>query len=81
MIIFHPFKFGDYFERGRTAGTVEQIQLFTTQLKTPDNKTVIVPNAGMTSGNIVNYSTKGTRRVDMVFGISYDDVYDHKVES
>jgi small conductance mechanosensitive channel len=76
MIIFRPFKVGDYIEGGGTAGTVEQIQIFTTQLKTPDNKTVIVPNASMTSGNIVNYSTKGTRRVDMVFGISYDDDID-----
>jgi len=76
MILFRPFKVGDYIEGGGTAGTVEQIQIFTTQLKTPDNKTVIVPNASMTSGNIVNYSTKGTRRVDMVFGISYDDDID-----
>jgi len=76
MIIFRPFKVGDYIEGGGTAGTVEQIQIFTTQLKTPDNKTVIVPNAAMTSGNIVNFSTKGTRRVDMVFGISYDDDID-----
>lgn len=76
MILFRPFKVGDYIEGAGTAGTVEQIQIFTTQLKTPDNKTVIVPNAGLTSGNIINYSTKGTRRVDMVFGISYDDDID-----
>ena len=76
MIFFRPFKVGDYIEGGGTAGTVEDIQIFTTQLKTPDNKTVIVPNASMTSGNIVNYSAKGTRRVDMVFGISYDDDID-----
>lgn len=76
MILFRPFKVGDYIEGGGTAGTVEQIQIFTTQLQTPDNKTVIVPNASLTSGNIVNYSAKGTRRVDMVFGIGYDDDID-----
>ncbi len=76
LLIFRPFHVGDYIEGAGTAGTVEKIQLFTTQLKTPDNKTVIVPNAGMTGGNIVNYSTQGTRRVDMVFGISYADDID-----
>ena len=76
MVIFRPFKVGDYIEGGGTAGTVEKIQIFTTQLKTPDNKTVIVPNAQMTSGNIINWSTTGTRRVDMVFGIGYDDDID-----
>ena len=76
LLTFRPFRVGDYIEGGGTAGTVEKIQLFTTQLKTPDNKTVIVPNSGMTGGNIVNYSTKGTRRVDMVFGIGYSDDID-----
>jgi small conductance mechanosensitive channel len=76
LLIFRPFRVGDYIEGAGTAGTVEKIQLFTTQLQTPDNKTVIVPNAGMTSGNVVNYSTKGTRRVDMAFGISYGDDID-----
>jgi small conductance mechanosensitive channel len=76
LLIFRPFQVGDYIEGGGTAGTVEKIQLFTTQLKTPDNKTVIVPNSGMTGSNIVNYSTKGTRRVDMVFGIGYGDDID-----
>lgn len=76
LLIFRPFKVGDYIEGGGTAGTVEKIQLFTTQLRSPDNKTVIVPNSSMTAGNIINYSTKGTRRVDMVFGISYGDDID-----
>ena len=76
MIIFRPFAVGDYIEGAGTAGTVEKIQIFSTQLKTPDNKTVIIPNAGLTAGNIVNYSTKGTRRVDMTFGIGYDDDID-----
>jgi small conductance mechanosensitive channel len=76
LIIFRPFKVGDYIEGGGTAGTVESIQIFTTQLATPDNKTVIVPNATMTGSNIVNYSAKGTRRADMVFGIGYGDDID-----
>jgi small conductance mechanosensitive channel len=76
LIIFRPFKVGDYIEGGGTAGTVEAIQLFTTQLATPDNKTIIVPNSKMTGDNIVNYSAKGTRRVDMVFGIGYEDDID-----
>lgn len=76
MIIFRPIKVGDVIEGAGTSGTVEKIQIFTTQLLTPDNKTVIVPNASLTAGNIVNYSTTGTRRVDMVFGIGYEDDID-----
>ena len=76
MILFRPFKVGDFIEGGGTAGTVEEIQIFTTQLKSPDNKTIIVPNAKMLGDSIVNYSTKGTRRVDMVFGIGYGDDID-----
>ena len=76
MIIFQPFKVGDYVEAAGVAGTVETIQIFTTTLKTPDNKTVIVPNSSVTGDNIVNWTLKGTRRVDMVFGIGYDDDID-----
>jgi len=76
MIIFKPFKVGDYIEGGGTAGIVEKIEIFTTQLKTPDNKMVIVPNAKMTGGNIINFTVKGTRRVDFVFGIGYGDDID-----
>ena len=77
MIIFRPFKVGDYIEGAGVAGTVEEIQIFTTQLKTPDNKTMIIPNANLTRDNITNYSAKGTRRVDLVFGIGYGDDIDH----
>jgi len=77
MIIFRPIKVGDYIEGAGVGGTVEAIQIFTTQLKTPDNKTVIIPNAALTAGNITNYSAKGTRRVDLVFGIGYGDDIDH----
>ncbi len=76
MIIFKPFKVGDFIEGAGVAGTVEEIQIFTTQLVTPDNKTIIVPNAKMTGDNITNYSVKGTRRVDFVFGIGYEDDID-----
>ena len=76
MIIFSPFKVGDYIEGAGVTGTVESIQIFTTQLKTPDNKTIIIPNAKISGDNIVNYSTKGSRRVDLVFGIGYSDDID-----
>jgi small conductance mechanosensitive channel len=67
---------GDFIDGAGVAGTVEEIQIFTTQLKTPDNKTIIVPNAKMTGDNITNYTVKGTRRVDFVFGIGYEDDID-----
>lgn len=76
LIIFRPFKVGDLIEGAGVFGVVEAIQIFTTQLKTPDNKTVIVPNGKLTDDNIVNWTVKGTRRVDMVFGIGYDDDID-----
>ena len=73
LIIFRPFKVGDYVECGGTAGAVEEIQIFTTQLKTPDNKKIIVPNAKVLGDNITNYSAKETRRVDLLIGVSYTD--------
>ncbi|MEM7542392.1 MAG: mechanosensitive ion channel domain-containing protein [Pseudomonadota bacterium] len=72
LVTFRPFKVGDFIEAGGTTGIVEEIQMFTTQIRTGDNKTVIVPNAGVASGNIVNYSTKPTRRIDLVFGVGYE---------
>lgn len=76
MIMFRPFHVGDYIEGAGTIGTVESIHIFTTQIVTPDNKVIIVPNASLTSDNIVNWSRKKRRRVDMVFGISYGDDID-----
>ena len=76
MIIFRPFNVGDFIEGAGVAGTVEEIQIFTTTLKTPDNKSAIVPNASLTSNNIINWTVKGTRRVDLVMGIGYDDDID-----
>jgi small conductance mechanosensitive channel len=76
MLIFKPFKVGDFVEGGGTAGVVEEIEIFTTQLKTPDNKKIIVPNAQMTGGSIINYTAKDSRRLDLVFGVSYSDDLD-----
>ena len=73
IIMFRPFKVGDFIEAAGVSGTVEGIQIFHTLLVTADNKLVIVPNNSITSGNIVNFSAKGIRRVDLVFGISYQD--------
>ncbi|MCA8923845.1 MAG: mechanosensitive ion channel [Planctomycetes bacterium] len=73
LIIFKPFKIGDLVEVGGTLGVVEEISVFTTTLKSGDNKWICVPNGGITGGNIINYSAKPTRRVDMVYGCGYGD--------
>jgi len=73
MIIFRPFKKGDYVEAGGTAGVVDEIQVFTTILNTPDNRRVIVPNSKIMGDNITNFSAKETRRLDLIFGVSYAD--------
>lgn len=73
ILIFKPYKVGDYIEAQGFAGAVNSIQVFNTILKTPDNKTIIIPNGAMSSGPITNYSTEPTRRVDFVFGIGYGD--------
>ena len=73
MLIFRPIRAGDFVEVGGAKGTVKEIQIFTTVLDSPDNVRVIVPNAQVTGGNIINYTVNGTRRVDMVIGVSYED--------
>ena len=73
LIIFRPFTKGDFVEAGGATGVVDSISIFTTTMTTPDNKEVIVPNGAIISNNITNYSARPVRRVDMVFGISYDD--------
>ena len=73
LIIFRPFKAGDYVEAGGTAGVVLDVGIFVTRFKTPDNKLILVPNGQITGGTITNYSAHDTRRVDMVFGIGYGD--------
>ncbi len=73
LIVFRPFKAGDFVEVAGTAGVVEQINIFSSTLRTGDNKEVIIPNGSIYGGTITNYSARDTRRVDMVFGIGYDD--------
>ena len=73
MIIFRPFKKGDFIEGAGAAGVIEEVHIFNTVMRTGDNKTIIIPNGGLMGGNIINYSTKPTRRLDLVIGIGYDD--------
>lgn len=73
MMIFKPFKVGDFIEAGGAMGSVTEIQIFNTILNSPDNIRIIVPNAQVTGGNIKNYTANGTRRVDLVVGVSYED--------
>lgn len=72
LIVFRPFKLGDYVEVGGVAGSVDKISIFSTRLKTPDNKVVTVPNGNIFGNTMVNYSEESTRRIDLVVGISYD---------
>jgi small conductance mechanosensitive channel len=71
MIVFRPFRLGDDIEGGGAAGKVEKIELMSTEVRTPDNLTVIVPNASLMSGKITNYSQRDTRRLDILLGVSY----------
>ena len=73
IILFRPFKVGDFIEAAGVAGSVDDLNIFTTTLKTPDNKSIIVPNNSITGGNITNFSARDTRRIDLVVGIGYDD--------
>ena len=73
IIIFRPFKVGDFVEAGGAVGTVEDVNLFSTIIAPVDNRTIIVPNASIIGGNITNFSQKTQRRVDLTFGIGYDD--------
>lgn len=76
LLVFRPFDQGDFVEAAGVAGIVESIGIFTSTLRTTDNKEVIVPNGEIYKGTITNYSARDTRRVDMVFGIGYDDDID-----
>jgi small conductance mechanosensitive channel len=73
LILFRPFKAGDFIEAGGAMGSVESIQIFNTIMTSPDNRQIIVPNSQITGGTITNFSAHDTRRIDMVFGIGYDD--------
>lgn len=73
IIIFRPFKIGDFITAGGASGVVDEIGLFATLMHTGDNQRMIIPNSGIIGGNITNTSALPTRRVDLVFGIGYDD--------
>lgn len=73
ILLFRPYKVGDWIDAQGVAGTVHAIQIFNTILKTPDNRTIIIPNGAISNGIITNNSTEPTRRVDFVFGIGYGD--------
>ena len=76
ILFFKPFKIGDFVSAQGESGVVKEIQLFVTVLTTLDNKTVILPNGGLSNGSLINYSTQNVRRVDWTFGIGYGDDYD-----
>ncbi len=73
LIVFRPFTDGNYIEAGGTSGVVEKIGIFSTLMRTGDNREVIVPNSAIYGSNIVNFSARETRRIDMTFGIGYED--------
>ena len=77
LIIFKPFKKGDFIDAAGAMGTIESISIFTTVMTTADNREITVPNGAIIGGNITNFSARATRRVDMVFGISYGDDLRH----
>lgn len=76
ILLFKPFKVGDVISAQGHTAAVNEIQIFNTILKTPDNKTVIIPNGGLSTGSMVNFSTEAKRRVDFTFGIGYGDDVD-----
>lgn len=76
ILLFKPFKVGDFIDAQGHMGTVREIQIFNTILKTPDNKTIIIPNGGLSNGSMVNFSTEPQRRVDMTFGMGYGEDID-----
>jgi small conductance mechanosensitive channel len=73
ILLFRPYKIGDFIETNGHMGSVQAIEIFSTILTTGDNKTVIIPNGAVSNNPITNFSKQATRRVDIVFGISYDD--------
>jgi len=76
IVLFRPYKVGDWIEGGGVSGSVEEVQILTTVLKTGDNKRVIIPNSQIMGTTITNYSANDTRRVDLVVGVSYSDDLD-----
>lgn len=80
ILLFRPYKVGDWIESQGVSGTVREIQIFHTILTTADNKVIYIPNGALSSGTVTNYSREETRRVDWVIGVEYGESYD-KVES
>lgn len=76
ILVFKPFRVGDFIDAQGYMGTVSEIQIFNTHLKTVDNKTIIIPNGGLSTGSMTNFSTEAQRRVDWKFGIAYGDDVD-----
>lgn len=76
ILLFKPFKVGDFIEAQGQSGTVKEIQIFNTIVATADNKIIIIPNGGLSTGIMKNYSKEENRRVDWEFGIGYGDSYD-----
>ena len=72
LVIFRPLRVGEYVDLGGVAGTVDQVQIFSTTLRTADNKTIVVPNGKIIAGNIINYSREPNHRVDIVVGVAYN---------
>ena len=77
VLLFKPYKVGDFIDYQGQSGTVRETQMFHTILKTTDNKVIYIPNGSLSSGVIVNYSNQQTRRIDWVFGVDYGTDYDH----
>ncbi len=73
LMIFRPFKSGDFVEAGGVNGVVEQVRVFNTIIRTGDNREITVPNKRILDDNITNFTTRDTRRIDLVMGIGYDD--------
>lgn len=72
IMIFKPFKIGDLIEAQGELGVVKEIEIFTTKLTGLTNREIIIPNGALSNGNIINYTSEGTRRVDLVYGVSYE---------
>jgi small conductance mechanosensitive channel len=80
IMLFKPFKVGDTIQAQGELGTVKTIEIFTTKLKSPDNKEIIIPNGVLSNGNITNYTSHDTRRIDFTFGVGYDSNIKHTKE-
>ncbi|MDR2692196.1 MAG: mechanosensitive ion channel [Dysgonamonadaceae bacterium] len=76
ILVFRPYRIGDYIQAQGQEGTVKEIHIFNTEITTIDNKTVFIPNGGLSSNVIVNYNNENTRRIDMVIGVEYGTDYD-----